>query len=88
MFFIGGFFAPEREDKTKQVLHNLSGPLVSQAEIYPAQKSGNALGAFLQTRATVLDKISGPMGARFLSSTGQPAPKYHTKGCSRPGART
>ena len=30
----------------------------------------NALGAFLQTRAPVLDKISGPMGARFVSSTG------------------
>ena len=33
-------------------------------------ESGNAIGAFLQTRAPVLDKISGPMGARFLSSTG------------------
>ena len=27
-------------------------------------------GAFLQTPAPVLDKFSGPMGARFLSSTG------------------
>ena len=33
-------------------------------------ESGNALGAFLQTPAPVLDRISGPMGARFLSSTG------------------
>ena len=33
-------------------------------------ESGNAIGAFLQTPAPVLDKISGPMGARFLSSTG------------------
>ena len=39
---------------------------VSSAEL----ESGNALGAFLQTPAAVLDKISGPMGARFLSSTG------------------
>ena len=31
---------------------------------------GNAIWAFLQTPAPVLDKISGPMGARFLSSTG------------------
>ena len=30
----------------------------------------NAIGAFLQTPAPVLDKISGPMGAQFLSSTG------------------
>ena len=35
-----------------------------------ALESGNATGAFLQTPAPVLDKISGPMGARFLSSTG------------------
>ena len=28
------------------------------------------IGAFLQTRAPVLDKLSGPMGAQFLSSTG------------------
>ena len=33
-------------------------------------ESENALGAFLQNQAPVLDKISGPMGARFLSSTG------------------
>ena len=33
-------------------------------------ESGNALGAFLQTSAPVLDKNSGPMGAQFLSSTG------------------
>ena len=33
-------------------------------------ESGNAIEAFLQTPAPVLDKISGPMGARFLSSTG------------------
>ena len=33
-------------------------------------ESGIAIGAFLQTPAPVLDKISGPMGARFLSSTG------------------
>ena len=33
-------------------------------------ESGNATGAFLQTPAPVLDKISGPMGARFLSSAG------------------
>ena len=33
-------------------------------------ESGNALKAFLQTPAPVLDKISGPMGTRFLSSTG------------------
>ena len=33
-------------------------------------ESGNAIGACLQTSAPVLDKISGPMGARFLSSTG------------------
>ena len=30
----------------------------------------DAIGAFLQTPAPVLDKISGPMGARFLSSAG------------------
>ena len=29
-------------------------------------QSGNAIGAFLQTPAPVLDKISGPMGARFF----------------------
>ena len=28
------------------------------------------MGAFLQTPAPVLDKISGPKGAEFLSSTG------------------
>ena len=33
-------------------------------------ESGNALGAFLQTPAPALDKISGPMGARFWSSAG------------------
>ena len=33
-------------------------------------ESGKATGAFLQTPATVLDEISGPMNARFLSSTG------------------
>ena len=33
-------------------------------------ESGIALGAFLQTPAPVLDKISGPMGAQFLYSTG------------------
>ena len=33
-------------------------------------ESGNALGAFPQTPAPVLDKISGPVGAGFLSSTG------------------
>ena len=33
-------------------------------------ESGNALGAFLQTPAPVLDKISGPTGAELLSSTG------------------
>ena len=33
-------------------------------------ESGNAIGAFLQTPAPALDKISGPMGAWFLSSTG------------------
>ena len=33
-------------------------------------ESENAIGAFLQTPAPVLDKNSGPMGARFLSSTG------------------
>ena len=33
-------------------------------------ESGNAIGAFLQTPAPALDKISGPMGAPFLSSTG------------------
>ena len=43
---------------------------ISQTDIYPAQESGNPLGAFLQTPAPVLDKISGPMDARFLSSTG------------------
>ena len=32
--------------------------------------AGNAIGAFLQTPAPVLDKISGPMGAQFLSSAG------------------
>ena len=32
-------------------------------------ESGNALRAFLQTSAPVLDKISGPMGVRFFSST-------------------
>ena len=33
-------------------------------------ESENSIGAFLQARAPVLDKISGPMGAQFLSSTG------------------
>ena len=33
-------------------------------------ESGNAIGAFLQTPAPVLDKISGPMGAEILSSIG------------------
>ena len=33
-------------------------------------ESGNAPGAFLQTPAPVLDKISGPMGARLLYSAG------------------
>ena len=33
-------------------------------------ESGNALGAFPQTPAPVLDKISGPMGAQILNSTG------------------
>ena len=33
-------------------------------------ESGNAIVAFLQTAAPVLDKMSGHMGARFLSSTG------------------
>ena len=33
-------------------------------------ESGNAPGALLQTSALVLHKISGPMAARFLSSTG------------------
>ena len=41
--------------------------LISQTEMYP---SGNAIRAFVQTPAPVLDKISGPMDARFLSSTG------------------
>ena len=51
----------ERSDRT----------IFSQTEIYPAQNWSleNAIGAFLQTPAPVLDKISGPMGARFLSST-------------------
>ena len=39
---------------------------LSSAEL----ESGNTIGAFLQTTAPVLDKICGPMGARFLSSTG------------------
>ena len=30
----------------------------------------NALEAFVETPAPALDKFSGPMGARFLSSTG------------------
>ena len=33
-------------------------------------ESGNAIGAFLQTPAAVLDKTSGSKGARLLSSTG------------------
>ena len=33
-------------------------------------ESGNAIGAFLQTPAPVLDKIFGPMGAQILSSAG------------------
>ena len=45
---------------------------LSQTEIYPVQNWSleMVIGAFLQTPAPVLDKISGPMGARFLSSTG------------------
>ena len=39
---------------------------LSSTELEP----GNAPGAFLQTTAPVLDKHFGPMGARFLSSTG------------------
>ena len=45
--------------------------LFSQTELSSTElESGNAIGAFLQTPAPVLDKTSGPMGARFLSSTG------------------
>ena len=33
-------------------------------------ESGNAIGPFLQTPAAVPHKISGPMGAGVLSSTG------------------
>ena len=45
----------------------------SQTEVYPEIKWINfkcRSGAFLQTPAPVLDKISGPKGARFLSNTG------------------
>ena len=46
--------------------------MVKMAEVHPVQKWSleNALGVFLQTPAPVLDKISGPLGARFFSSTG------------------
>ena len=44
--------------------------LLPQTEIDPELGSGNAPGAFLQTSAPVLDNISGPMGAQFLSSNG------------------
>ena len=45
---------------------NIGDQILSSTEL----ESGNAIGAFLQTPAPVLDKISGPMGAQFLSSTG------------------
>ena len=54
--------APPRYPKTRRITdRNLSSTEL---------ESGNAIGAFLQTPAPVLDKIAGPMGARFLSSTG------------------
>ena len=45
------------------------GHLSRRLNFYPALESGNAIGAFLQTPAPVLDKNFGPMGARSLSST-------------------
>ena len=50
-----------RKEKPK-----FADPNLSSTEL----ESGSALGAFLQTPAPILDKISGPMGAQILSSTG------------------
>ena len=47
-------------------LTNLADRSSSRAEL----ESGNAPGTFLQTRAPVLDGLSGPMGAQFSCSTG------------------
>ena len=44
----------------------LADCIVSSVALEP----GNASGAFLQTPTPILDKIPGPMDARFLSSVG------------------
>ena len=52
------------------VLRFCRGPPRSQNLSSTELESENAIGAFLQTPAPVLDKISGPKGAEFSSSTG------------------
>ena len=52
---------------------SIPGPLGNFADCNLSStelESGNALGAFLQTPALVLDIISGPKGAESLSSAG------------------
>ena len=61
-----GFRVLGSVDGRRDPKSTLTDQNLSSAEL----ESGNAIGAFLQTPAPVLDKISGPMGARFLSSTG------------------
>ena len=58
------------KQRTIAGLESLSHELAEQNLSSTELESANALGAFLQTRAPVLDNISGPMGAQFLSSTG------------------
>ena len=53
------------------ILNRFSAILLADSNLSSTElESGNAIGAFLQAPAPVLDKISGPKGARFLSSTG------------------
>ena len=47
-------------------MHSIANRNLSSTEL----ECENALEAFLQTPAPVVDKVSGPMGAQFLSSTG------------------
>ena len=51
--------------------HKRSGHMIADSDLSSAElESGNALGAFRQTRAPALDKISGPPGARFYPVLG------------------
>ena len=66
----GGSWVLRPEEAASGVLrmprHHVRRLNLSSTEL----ESGNAIDAFLQIPAPVLDKIPGPMGARFLSSTG------------------